>query len=440
MKLILIVVDTLRADHLGCYGYPRDTTPNIDELARDSTVFLEASSAFTCTLPSFTSIFTGLYPTKHGVVVNPHASPNVNDRVLDDRIPTLPEILLDAGFVTAAIDNLINFASHPKWFVRGFEYYINVTRSSGRRHHHVTADEVNARLLPWVRGHATEDFFLFVHYWDPHAPYNQPPPYRRIYQGIAGLEVKKAARGCDYVVGVGPREWISNAEEQRLNEYDGEIRYVDERIGDLLLALNEEGISEETAIILTADHGVLMAEKPGVSGIRGIWHPTMHIPLIIRLPGGQAQVKVTSAFAHHVDIMPTILEVLGVDFSTQLDGTSLLTICQGKEKSVRDELFGEGSYLGVPQRYLRRGRWKLIKNYIAPGQDWKPPSALELYDMERDPEETVNMGDSFPQILNELETGLQDRILALISNNDDPFAPDRLAQIAEDARTRYLYN
>ena len=164
MNIILIVIDTLRADHLSCYGYFRETSPTLDRLAREGVLFEDMYASGVPTGPGFTSIMTGLYPVSHKYYITPYDVPNAYQ--LDDDIPVLAEILWDHGYVTAAVDNLINFRSHMKHFVRGFEYYMNPTKTSRWVHHHVTADQVNRMAVPWIRRHSYERFFLFVHYWD----------------------------------------------------------------------------------------------------------------------------------------------------------------------------------------------------------------------------------------------------------------------------------
>ncbi|HID06391.1 MAG TPA: hypothetical protein EYP10_04505, partial [Armatimonadetes bacterium] len=263
LNCILIVVDTLRADHLRCYGYFRETSPHLDRLAEEGVLFKDAHATAIATGPGFTSIITGRSPIHHHFYLTPWNLPNLID--FDDAIPTLPEMIQDyiGNCTTAAFDNLINFASHMDQFVRGFEYYINVTRTSKPVHACVIGGEVNKRLIPWLQAHADERFFLFVHYWDPHTPYNQPEEFRNIFHHKPGylddLDVRTAPAGYAYVPGWGkvgelwePDPATSN---MTIDLYDGEIRYVDMLIGELMEALRELQIADRTIVIITSDHG-----------------------------------------------------------------------------------------------------------------------------------------------------------------------------------------
>ncbi len=325
MKVLLLALDTLRADHLSGYGYYRPTSPVLDELMAKGTGFLNCSSAFSVTLPSFTSIVTGKYCANHKMVINPFMSPNQREIFLDDTTPTLAEVLLDQGYTTAAFDNLINFASHPSWFVRGYEYYVNVTRSSEARHHWILADDINNRLLPWLREHASEDFFVFAHYWDPHKPYNAPEPYDSMYLD-SEVRVKKAQSGVSYVECAGPLAELKDPERANLARYDGEINYLDNRLGQVLGALESYGIADETAIIIVGDHGEIMVERDVHFDHRGVWNFNVRVPLILYSPTLTPQVRRSDSYVHHVDLFPTVLDLLGLEPRKGLDGSSLLPL------------------------------------------------------------------------------------------------------------------
>ena len=445
MKAILFCLDTLRADHLSCYGYPRKTSPNMDRLAEEGAVFLDATSAFSCTLPSFTSILCGKLPLNHKMIVNPWGTPNVNSIVLDDETPTLAEVLLEAGFTTAAFDNLINFKSHPKWFVRGYQYYVNVTRSPEPVHHHILADWINEPLLPWLEAHKNRDFFLFVHYWDPHKPYNAPPPYDGLYSEKK-LKTKTCATSEEYIIGSGRKKDIGAEEIKMINLYDGEINYVDDRLEQVFQHLKRLGIYEQCLILITSDHGEIMAEKAAKFQHRGIWHPTMHVPLIVKAPGISKMGLNTPALVHHIDIMPTILDALGVEFAGKLDGMSLVPLLTGQKTSLREEVVGEGTYCGVPQRFIKDAQFKFIKNYKGGIQDltanydrgpmarpWEDAPERELYDLKSDPEELLNLAQEKKALADEMEKRLEKW---LASVKDDPEAPDPFSKEMREALER----
>lgn len=387
LNYILFVIDTLRADHLGCHGYFRDTSPNIDRLAKEGVLFKDAHATAIATGPGFTSIITGLSPVHHHFYLTPWNIPNLID--FDDAILTLPELIQDlvGGYVTAAFDNLINFSSHMDQFVRGFEFYVNVTGTSKPIHHHVTGGQINRRLIPWLKEHKNENFFLFVHYWDPHTPYNQPEEFRRIFHHEPGklgdLEVREAPAGYRYVSGWGRVGdlWEPYPDEGKptIDLYDGEIRYVDFMIGNVFETLKELGIEDKTVILITSDHGEQLGQH-GLYGHRGLHESVVHIPLIMWSPSIIPSGKVVEGYVQQSDICPTILSLLGVEDEEmpKLDGESLLPVIEGK-KPTRKEIFIEDH----EQRAVMKDEWKYIRNYFE--------CAEELYNLKNDPMEVLNL-------------------------------------------------
>jgi len=173
MKVILLVIDTLRADHLSCYGYRCKTSPQIDQLARESVLFEKAYSSDVPTQPSFTSMFTGQRGIKTGIV-----SHSLEYENLSENVPYLPEILSQHGITTAAVSTLYMMR---RWFARGYQHYMNPVAGIRRSLQQVDAEEINGMSLSWIREHRHEDFFLFIHYWDPHSIYKPPKSYRRLF-------------------------------------------------------------------------------------------------------------------------------------------------------------------------------------------------------------------------------------------------------------------
>ena len=408
-KCILFVIDTLRADHLSCYGYFRNTSPNIDRLAKEGILFKDAYATAIPTGPGFTSIFTGLSPIHHHFYLTPWNLPNLID--FDDAIPTLPEIIQDSigGYTTAAFDNLINFSSHMDQFVRGFEFYVNVTCTSRPVHHHITGEQVNRRLIPWLREHKEENFFVFVHYWDPHTPYNQPEEFRRIFHHEPGrlddLEVSEAPGGYRYVPGWGKVDelWEPRPEEGKptIDLYDGEIRYVDHMVGDVVEVLEKLGISDETIIIITSDHGEQLGQH-GLYDHRGLHESVVFIPLIMWAPSFLPTGKAVEGYVQQADIAPTILSILGAeekDFP-RFDGMNLMPIIEG-ESEARREMFIEDH----DQRAIVQDRWKYIRNYFE--------RAEELYDMDQDPMEVLNLAAKE----NERVEMMRERLFSWVNEN-----------------------
>ena len=444
MNIILIVIDTLRADHLSCYGYFRETSPTLDRLAREGVVFEDMYASGVPTGPGFTSIVTGLYPVSHRYYITPYDVPNAYQ--LDDDIPVLAEILWDHGYVTAAVDNLINFRSHMKHFVRGFEYYMNPTKTSRWVHHHVTADQVNRMAVPWIRRHSYERFFLFVHYWDPHMPYNQPEGYRRVFRHRRGdysdLRVERAPAGYEYVPGWGRLgEIVEGDEDRSIDLYDGEVLYVDNAVAELVESLKDEGVLDDTLIIVTSDHGEQLGQH-GIWGHAGLHEPVIRVPLIMRCPGKLPRGLRVRGYAQHADIVPTILELAGISVSHRFDGTSLLSLIRGEwgREFAVCETWGE--------RCIVRGEWKLIVHYEAElkalpevfpqpyrlreyALKWPLKTLLErvrvkggvgyeFYNLREDPMETVNLAEEEGDVLGELKALLDEWIGERVGEGEDP--------------------
>jgi arylsulfatase A-like enzyme len=409
MNVIWFVIDTLRSDHLGCYGYFRNTSPNIDRLAQEGVLFQNSYSSASPTGPGFSSLFTGLAAINHGFYLTPWQTPNL--AVLDDRIPTLPELIQMRGdYTTAAFDNLFNFRSHMKQFVRGFEFYINITRSPAWLHHHVIAEEIDHRLLPWIERHADETFFIFVHYWDPHLPYNMPEAFRRFDKAQGDLQTKTAPDGYDYVPGWGRADALPKGDPKTsIDLYDDEILYVDYSIGLVRQKLEQIGLLEDTAIIVTGDHGEDL-DLHGDWGHGTIHETTSRVPLIIRDPRNLPQGERVSGFVQHADNLPTILEYFPQQdrpdftrvsmpsvmpaFPEAFDGESLRALVRGERTAPKEivvETISDRAYIAPP--------WKLIWH--------KSGQPSELFHLENDPLELNDRAREQTDVVAQLEEKLR---------------------------------
>lgn len=434
MNVILMVVDTLRADRLGCYGYFRDTSPMMDRLASEGVLFEDFYASGISTGNAFTCIHTGLPTVKHRFYATPAGKPNLMN--FDDTIPTLAEIVqTNGGHTTVALDNLINFGGHMKQTVRGYEYYINPTGEAGFPHPEYTAGDVNARFLPWLESHSGSDFFAFIHFWDPHQNPYRAPGFRDKFEqksgSLEGLPVERAPAGYEYVPGWGrvddmvwgmrldrgyPGRQVDgglgsvegNGEGVDLTQdlYDCSIAYLDSQIARILDVLAEQKVLDETLIVITADHG----EGLGNHGIWGHGLPyddTIHLPLILWRPGLLPEGVKVKGYAQHIDIAPTILDLLGImrhDKPAKLslgshergratadgevvtmEGRSLVDHVNGRERGPDYIVMEVRRGPGDPGlRALIRDPWKLIENLA--GQ-------LELYNRHDDPMEKINLAE-----------------------------------------------
>jgi arylsulfatase A-like enzyme len=417
-NVVLIVVDALRADHLSCYGYARQTSPHLDALAASGVLCESMYCAGIPTQPAFTTIHTGQHPITHGIVSHGGAAE------LAKKTPTLAEVLLGAGYTTCAVDNLMR---ERMWFGRGFEYYVD---PSLRRvlHLGVTAEELNRRAIPWLRAHSGEPFFLFIHYWDPHTPYLPPEQDRGFYRGDptdpsnASLE-----EWWRHPMGVLARDTWLQTPAGRITDveyvvalYDGEIRHVDRGIAELVQAVDELGLAERTLVAVTADHGESMNEHGIFFEHHGLYESTVRVPFIARWPGRiPAGARRTQLLQHH-DLAPTLLEAAGLRTPPTMEGKSRWKLLTGEgEDPGRDALLMV-ECTHQAKWALRAGRYKFI---LARAPDFYGTPLRELYDLERDPAETVNLVAREPERAAALERQLEDwitRRLAELGRTDDP--------------------
>jgi len=353
--VVLITIDTLRPDHLGCYGNRSVRTATLDALGARGTRFAQAVTAVPLTLPSHASILTGTYPFVHGVRDN-------LGFVLGDSPPTLASVFGQAGFHTAGFVGAA-VLDHRFGLNRGFETYddrmppIDLAASVAHEAE-VRAEVVVNRVLAWLGGRPAGRFFLWVHFYDPHAPYDPPEPYRSKYAG-------------------------------RL--YDGEIAYTDMQLGRLLKAFQLQGLADKTLFALLGDHGEGLGEH-GESG-HGIflYDSTIRIPFILAGPGVPPG-QVVQAQVRSIDLMPTILAICHLHVPSQSQGTSLKPLMEDTASMPSESRFAyqETIYplttMGwSPLRALRGAEWKYIE---APEE--------ELYDLRSDSREGLNRLQSNP--------------------------------------------
>lgn len=436
MNILCLVVDTLRADRLGCYGYFRNTSPVIDQIASEGVLFEDFYASAISTGAAFSCLISGLPAISSGFYITPVTQPNRQN--FDDTIPTLPEIIQsNTDHTTLAVDNLINFAGHMKQMVRGFEFYINVARDGGFPQPEYTAGEANDRFLPWLRQHSDEPFFAFLHWWDPHHnPYRAPGYRDRFHQppgSLEGLPISQAPAGYDYVPGwgkIGEIAWglasgklvrdvdggaAQEAEQITIEEdgitqdlYDCSIAYLDNQLQRILDTLDEEGILDDTILILTADHGEGLGNH-GTWGHGLLYEDTIHIPLIMWGPDILPQGRRIRGFAQHAHVAPTILDIMGVLPADRPVSSHLGSSMLNPERYSVEVDFAEESLL--PRIYQETEHQKAIVTEVRRGpsdpgyrsfktDDWKLIEGLDgtqqLYDLQQDPLEKINLAHQHP--------------------------------------------
>ncbi len=398
-NILLITLDTTRADHLSCYGYGRKTTPNLDRLASEGRRFENMVAVSSWTLPTHASLFTGLFPSTHGAHFAEKGAVSLDQAIRDEagtyadfRVNALPaeavtlaEILKAAGYATGGI------GSGP-WLktifglAQGFdEYDCEVHSTPGRQE-----DKVTDLAIPFLDRHQARPFFLFLTSFDPHAPWDPPPDLRfRFFP-----EEKLPLVQVDEAV----------AKEFDISQYDAEILYMDRELGRLFNILKNMGLFDSTWIIVTSDHGELLGEH-------GLWwhgfslfEGEIRCPLIMKWPAGSQPLPQTEAACGQVDLLPLVLERLDLAAPGRLEGTplgrdSMAQVCELYRNPGNARLFGPRFDRKLSA--LIAGRYKLI---LSSRED--DPDA-GLYDFRADPLDSRDLSQAKPEVLEELNSLLE---------------------------------
>ncbi len=380
-NLLVISIDTLRADRLGCYGYARGTSPNLDKFLARGAVFEHAISAAPWTLPSYASLFTGLYPASHraGVVTGREKlwgrdeiaqgkGQKISETLRAD-VPTLAALLKDAGWRTAAFYNN-PFIDPVRKIDRGFEQY------TGYQYNASSGVDLAQK---WIDAHSSSRWFLFLHLIDPHHPYAPPAPYDERFAGLSVEPIPDWLPDRAALV-AGP---VGAETKKHLSDlYDGEIAFADAQLGRLFDALEKSGELARTLVVFHSDHGEEFWEHGGFEHGHALHEELLRVPLAIvfppRLNGGM---RIPSR-VRTVDVFPTVLELLGLPVPEKIDGQSLLPLFDTEAPEARDAL-SEGILWGDREiKSYARSTLKLVASGSADDR---------LFDFERDPEERENV-------------------------------------------------
>jgi len=391
--VLLITLDTVRADHVGCYGSPTAVTPNLDAFAAQSVRFEQAMTAVPTTLPSHSTMFTGQYPPVHGVRYNGMFK-------LGDPSVTIAERFRDAGFVTAAV-----VSSYPvnakSGLSQGFATYRDIFSEPGGDALEPSAERKGADVtrlgLEAIKAASGKRFFVWLHYFEPHYPYEPPFPYSSSF---------------------------------REHPYDGEIAYVDAQLGALFAGLKSAGLWDQTVILIAGDHGEGLYEHGERMHAQLAYQTTLHVPLMVKSaqakPGRVITEPVTLA-----DVAPTLIDLAGLPVPPGLDGISLRDALRGQAPPPRvlyfETLSGSLNFGWSPIEGVRQGKWKLIRS-----------SEPELYDLDKDAAETNNLYQTETEMAAELGATVDRELTRLSANGSpaeataiplDPGAASRLASI-----------
>ncbi|MEZ6017726.1 MAG: sulfatase [Planctomycetota bacterium] len=428
-NLVLVTVDTLRADALGCYGQTRDTSPNLDRLASEGARFAHVTAQAPHTHGSMASLLTSKYPLAHRSVNGQPALAAAHE--------TLAEHFASLGYRTAG------FLDNP-WLTPEFGFTRGYERFEPR--------STNDAALPWLQAHASERFFLHVHHLHPHGPYTPERPwieawspgYKGPWERVEGELLERAERpGVAEAAGVDLDRFLAL--------YHSEVRRVDQEIGELLQALADAGRSEDTLVVFAADHGEEFLDHGALHHSHTLYEELVHVPLIVRLPGRVRPATVVEGGVSLVDVAPTVLELMGLPPLSEAQGRSFGGALNGEPLAPR---------IGFAQRYNRigrhlvsanDGRWKLhvllartgplpLVDWSAaqpPERDWLASNRYALYDLARDPGERRDLANAHPEVV----ARLSEAIVAWRAACDPgtPFGPgatDQSLQVSREARAR----
>ncbi|MBN1221772.1 MAG: sulfatase-like hydrolase/transferase [Candidatus Aminicenantes bacterium] len=389
MNIVLFTIDTLRADHLECYGYGGVSTPHINRLAEEGILFEHNIVQTPLTLPSHSSIMTGTYPLYHGIRDN-------GGFYLDAKHDTLAETLKPMGFQTGAF--VAAFVLDSRWGLdQGFDHYFDnfdltkyktVSLDAVQRR----GDEVLDAVYPWLSAKPQQKFFAWIHLYDPHTPYDPPEPYKTEYRN------------------------------RRFGLYDGEIAYVDQLIGEFRQFMQENGFWENTLIVFTADHGESLGEhKENAHGFF-IYDSDVRVPLIIRFPQAKLGGRRIKNQVRSVDIMPTILNIVGAGIPPAVQGQSMLPILSGdeadSERLAYSETYWPNFHYGWSElKSVRKGQYKFIQ---AP----RP----EIYDVWQDPGELTDIVNVKASLGYDMKRELDELVARYSAKDIDEIKPQKMDQ------------
>jgi len=379
-NIIMVSIDTLRQDHAGIYGYPKPTTPMLDRFAKTALIFTNAVSASSFTVPSVASLFTSLYPSEHGAI-------GKDEMTLSPENLTLAEILASNGYGTACF-SASPFISPEFGFGQGFENFFLINSPH--------AHALNQLLIPWFLAHYQEQpFFLYIMYFDPHQPYEAPPPYDALFQkDQAGKKLWPEKMLKQKPVRVSKlKPSISGTELEFVkSQYDSEVAYADHYLGQLLEKIGALGLLENSIVVVTADHGEEFIEHQGFGHSRTLYREVLSVPFILYYPGISEPGRKIEQLVRTIDFLPTLLDLAGISSPPGIHGRSLKPLLLNRGQLNTLPAFAELRPFLNPKQYLKAldtQKFKLIQN--------SPSQKLELYDLSNDPQEMTDLATQFPE-------------------------------------------
>ena len=475
-NLLLISIETFRADRLRANGYRRRTTPNLDRLAKEGVNFRQAIAQAPFTLPSLATVMTGLTPPLHGVRNHPATLP--------PELTTLAERLEESGYKTAAMTRH-SWLRRKSGFDQGFAEYHNNRFSAG-----LDARSLSLAAEDWLRAQGDEPFFLWLHFIDPHLPYTPGYPYSTLWNGdhrddsqvkhlrsmlqreletflptpyadlsggpyldlvlryypdneaLLDLALRRRSRGEIFF---GKVQYSEQSLQEVRNLYDGTILYTDDNLARILAALDDLGLTDHTLVAVVGDHGESLGEHNlFFTHDFSLYDEVLRVPLILRMPGRISAGTVVDQQVRLADLMPTFLDLLGIDALAKAEGVSLAPLTAGEslpflpafaESAPYRRLFPEQSRIYYKGNL---GKWRMVRT-----ENWKlilipnPKGDLyELYDLESDPGETTNLYEKLPGEVGKLLPMLEEWLARDPDRDSDRSAEEERALEALDPAAR----
>ena len=392
-NILLIGIDSLRADHMSLYGYPRLTTPHIDAFAKGGVTFENTFSPHIPTTSAYASMLTGRDCFGTQVVALRHKGGLRTD------IRTLAEVLGGEGYNTTCV----GFTGNPS--SRGFQKYLDYAGwGSWNEGRSPKAQNLNEVTIPEL-DRLDKPFFLFLRHMDPHAPYLPPEPFERMF--YHGNETDPANTSMEPVMAFKPfadffRSWMPPGITDKnyvIAQYDGAIAYMDAALVTIFTALETRGILDDTIIVINGDHGETLYEHECWFDHHGMYDNVLHVPLVIRYPAKLPSGKRLTGFNQHKDLMPTILELAEIPFEDPHEGRSLVPMIRGEVEHY-DQEFYITECTWMHKHGWRTPEWKLIVA-LEPDFHFKPE--VELYNLTDDPQELDNLAEKRPEVVADLK-------------------------------------
>ncbi|MBT5829746.1 MAG: sulfatase [Candidatus Latescibacteria bacterium] len=451
MRIIYFDIDSLRPDHLGCYGYDRPTSPTIDRLAKEGTRFTHYYCSDSPCMPSRHALISGRFGINNGVVTHGGAAskPVVDERLYGGPKPhnqLLQRVMRENGYDTVCFSNFA-YRHCATWFGMGWSEFHSPSLGAGNE----SAEEVNETVLRWVNNYGDrDDYFLYINYWDPHRIYTVDEswaerfddyPVTQNWPDEAAIEQHGAMDGPFTAFGQFPDNKsrtplmpgaVTNRKdfEQMVTGYDASIAYTDSQIQRVLDALEAQGVLDDTAIIISADHGDNFGEH-GIYSDHVCADEAIHnVPLIVRWPGVSEPGHVCDSLLYNVDLSAGLCELTGGQAPEWYDGQSLAGFVRAEQPFDRDYLvWGHGLY--TLQRAVRTKEHLMVRTYDNYGYEFDP---VELYNMKTDRFQTHNLRDEDPACLAKMDHLLNEWLYA---QSQKPYAiPDPMQVVLQERQAR----